>query len=167
MLTTRMAFRLHMASMADLPPFWTLVERHGGELLSYAHRLVGRDAEDVVQEALLRALRSYPRLPHGDHLRAWLYRITTTTALDHHSRRAGKPEVLSALPPERPQEDGGDDDGFHALISTLSEGVQRAMELRFIHDLPYAAIGARLGCSEDAARQRVSSGLKKVRRRLS
>jgi RNA polymerase sigma-70 factor, ECF subfamily len=72
-----------------LPPFWSLVEAHGDELLVHARRLAGdAHGEDVVQEALLRALRAYPRLRHADHLRAWLYRITTTTAMDHHRRRA-------------------------------------------------------------------------------
>ena len=47
-----------------------------------------QSAEDVLQDALLRALRAYPRLRHAEQLRAWLYRVTTTTALDlHRSRR--------------------------------------------------------------------------------
>ena len=41
-------------------------------------------AEDVLQDALLRALRAYPRLEHAEHLRAWLYRVTTSAAIDHH-----------------------------------------------------------------------------------
>ena len=86
-----------------LPPFWTLVERHGDELLAHARRLAGDQlAEDVVQEALLRALRAYPRLRHADHLRAWLYRITTTTAMDAH--RARRREVLVDETPPPPSE---------------------------------------------------------------
>ena len=54
-------------------------------------------AEDVLQDALLRALRAYPRLRHADHLRAWLYRVTTTTALDLH--RARRREVVTDEPP--------------------------------------------------------------------
>ncbi|MDQ3619906.1 MAG: hypothetical protein M3391_07230, partial [Actinomycetota bacterium] len=50
----------------SLPPFWALVEAHGGELLVHARKLAGEDAEDVLQEALLRALRSYDRLSHGN-----------------------------------------------------------------------------------------------------
>jgi RNA polymerase sigma-70 factor (ECF subfamily) len=95
----------------DLPPFWTLVEAHGAELMKHAHRLVGNDAEDVLQEAFLRALRSYPRLSHADHLRAWLYRVTTTTAFDHG--RKGAREVPTSTPPEgavyQPQNDGFED----------------------------------------------------------
>ena len=65
-----------------LPPFWTLVESHGDELLVHARRLSGDAAEDVLQDALLRALRAYPKLTHADHLRAWLYRVTTSAAMD-------------------------------------------------------------------------------------
>ena len=87
--------------MNVLPPFWTLVETHGDELLAHARRLAGESAEDVLQDALLRALRAYPKLRHAEHLRAWLYRVTTTTAIvsapvttgtsgDRRSRRAGR-----------------------------------------------------------------------------
>ena len=65
-----------------LPPFWTLVERHGDELLVHARRMAGPGhAEDVLQEALLRALRAYPRLRDAGHLRAWLYRMKICSAL--------------------------------------------------------------------------------------
>src|SRR5687767_1540003 len=92
---TRPEPRRHLTSGARatlqrlmLPPFWTLVEAHGDELLVHARKLAGDGhAEDVLQEALLRALRAYPRLKHADHLRAWLYRVTTTTAYDHHRAR--------------------------------------------------------------------------------
>src|ERR671910_2206167 len=81
-----------------LPPFWTLVEAHGDELLVHARRMAGdANGEDVLRDALLRALRAYPKPRHADHLRAWLYRVTTTTAIDHH-RRARR-EVLSDEPP--------------------------------------------------------------------
>ena len=88
-----------------LPPFWTLVEAHGDELLVHARRLAGPEqAEDVLQDALLRALRAYPRLRHADHLRAWLYRVTTSAAMDvHRSRRrevvTDEPEEPGALSP--------------------------------------------------------------------
>jgi RNA polymerase sigma-70 factor, ECF subfamily len=71
-----------------LPPFWTLIEAHGDELLVHARRMAGEQhAEDVLQDALLRALRAYPRLRHAQHLRAWLYRVTTTAAIDSHRAR--------------------------------------------------------------------------------
>src|ERR687897_2075120 len=113
-----------------LPPFWTLVEAHGDELLVHARRLAGdANGEDVLQEALLRALRAYPRLRHADHLRAWLYRVTTTAALDsHRSRRRELP--VEEVPPVA-VEDDYDSGAFEALISPLPETARTALRLRF------------------------------------
>jgi RNA polymerase sigma-70 factor, ECF subfamily len=147
---------------AGLPPFWTLVERHGDELLAHARRLTGdQHAEDVVQDALLRALRAYPRLRHAEHLRAWLYRVTTTTALDHI--RARRREILTDEPPAAASEPEHYDDAFESLIGQLPDGTQAALRLRFVEDLDYEGIAARLGCSPVAARQRVSTAIRTLR----
>jgi RNA polymerase sigma-70 factor, ECF subfamily len=151
-----------VVSTTILPPFWSLVEEHGDELLAHARRLAGESqAEDVLQDALLRALRAYPRLRHAEHLRAWLYRVTTTTALDHH--RARRREVLTAAPPAGVSDPEHYDDAFEALIGALSGPAQAALRLRFVEDLDYAGIGARLGCSPMAARQRVSTAVRTLR----
>ena len=155
-----------MAAAPALPPFWSLVDAHGGELLAHARRLAGQDAEDVLQDALLRALRGYPRLRHGDHLRAWLYRITTNAAYDHHARRARRREVLVDAPP-----DGADpeqaDDAFDALVADLPDGARAALTLRFVEDLEYEEIATRLDCSPEAARQRVSTAIRTLRARIT
>src|SRR3954463_14531567 len=73
---------------AALPPFARLIDDHGDELLVHARKLAGdQHAEDVLQDALLRALRAYPRLRHAEPLRAGLYRVTTTAAIDSHRSR--------------------------------------------------------------------------------
>jgi RNA polymerase sigma-70 factor (ECF subfamily) len=148
-----------------LPPFWTLVEAHGDELLVHARKLTGDGAaEDVVQEALLRALRAYPRLRHADHLRAWLYRVTTTTAYDHH--RARRRELPTEDVPAAPTLDPGYDDGFEALIAPLSDNNQAALRLRFVDDLDFDGVARALAISPAAARQRVSTAVRELRRRL-
>ena len=148
-----------------LPPFWSLVEAHGDELLAHAKRLAGTEhAEDVVQDALLRALRAYPRLRHADHLRAWLYRITTTAAIDAHRARPRERPV--AEPPEVGVTDDVDADGaFEALIAPLPEAAREPLRLRFVEDLDYDHIAGRLGCSPQAARQRVSTAVRTLRER--
>ncbi len=152
-----------------LPPFYELVEAHAVELIAHARRLgAGPDSEDVVQDALLRALRAYPRLRHGEHLRAWLYRITTNAAYDHHARRARRHEELSELPPDGVLDaDPGEDGAFESLIAPLPDGVRAALTLRFVDDLPYEAIAERLDCSPIAARQRVSTAIRALRERLA
>jgi RNA polymerase sigma-70 factor (ECF subfamily) len=145
-----------------LPPFWSLVEAHGDELLVHAKRIAGdANGEDVLQDALLRALRAYPRLRHAEHLRAWLYRVTTTTALDHH--RSRRREVLTDAPPEQVTQPEHYDDTFEVLIGDLPETAQSALRLRFVEDLDYDCIAHRLGTSTVAARQRVSTAIRTLR----
>jgi RNA polymerase sigma-70 factor, ECF subfamily len=147
-----------------LPPFWTLVEAHGDELLVHARRMVGPEkAEDVLQDAFLRALRAYPRLRHADHLRAWLYRVTTTAAID--MQRARSRELPVAELPATGVEDSYDAGEFEALISPLPEAARESLRLRFVEDLDYERIAGRLGCSPEAARQRVSTAVRTLRER--
>ena len=49
-----------------------------------------------------------------------------------------------------------------AALAELTDGVRAAVELRIGHDLPYAEVAARLGCSELGARLRVRRGLRKL-----
>ena len=149
-----------------LPPFWTLIEAHGDELLVHARRVAGdQHAEDVLQDALLRALRAYPRLRHADHLRAWLFRVTTTAAIDaHRSRRRETPvEEVPAVAVE----DSYDAGAFETLISPLPETSRAALRLRFVDDLDYEGIADQLGISAVAARQRVSTAVRTLRERLA
>src|SRR3954465_13013977 len=145
-----------------LPPFWSLVEAHGDELLVHARKLAGDDqGEDVLQDALLRALRAYPKLRHADHLRAWMYRVTTSAAMDFH--RSRRRETVPDEPPAAATYDTYDDGAFEALIAPLPETARSALRLRFVDDLDYEGIADRLGCSTVAAPQRVSPAVRTLR----
>jgi RNA polymerase sigma-70 factor, ECF subfamily len=150
-----------------LPPFARLIDLHGDELLAHARRLAGPDAaEDVVQDALLRALRAYPRLRHGDHLRAWLYRITTNAAMDRF--RAARREVpVADAGVNEVAADPESLDGFEALIDPLPDRARTTLRLRFVDDLEYDAIAVRLDITPEAARQRVSHALRTLRERTA
>jgi RNA polymerase sigma-70 factor (ECF subfamily) len=60
------------------------LEQHRAELTAYAYRMLASsfEAEDAVQEAMLRAWRSYSGFEGRAALRSWLYRITTNVCLD-------------------------------------------------------------------------------------
>src|SRR5207248_2546046 len=62
-------------------------------------RRLGRDrAEDAFQDTFLRALRAYPRLEHGEHLRAWVLTIASRIVLDDVRRRRPPNKELAELP---------------------------------------------------------------------
>ena len=69
----------------DTEAFRVLVERHSRYLFAVAHRLVGNveDAQDVVQEAWLKAHRQLAGFESRADVRTWLTRITVNCAIDH------------------------------------------------------------------------------------
>ena len=148
---------------AVLPAFETFYERHRDEIYVFLRRRLGADrAEDAFQETFLRALRAYPRLEHGDHLRAWVYTIAGRIAIDEH-RRA--PRATAELP------ELGSVDGRPAyaelehLAAELPPTERAAVVLRYGYDLDYDDIGAALGSNAVAARQAASAGIRRLRRK--
>jgi RNA polymerase sigma factor (sigma-70 family) len=151
-----------------LPPFETLIDAHARELHRFLVGLVGPiEAEDCLQETYMSALRAYPRLRHGDNLRAWLYTIAQRKATDAVRRAMRHPTrdldgVEPAVPPVEPA-----DDGIWTTVRALPAKQRAAIVHRFGLDLAYAEIGVRMGISEEAARQNVSAGLRRLRREVT
>ncbi|HET7045777.1 MAG TPA: sigma-70 family RNA polymerase sigma factor [Gaiellaceae bacterium] len=145
-----------------IPPFERFYEAHAGEVLGYLTRLLGRQfAEDAWQETFLRALRAYPTLRHGEHLRAWAFTIATRVALDERRRR----RPVAGEVPEVPVVDGRPAYAELAVhTGALPRKERAAVVLRYGYDLDYEQIGAALGSSAEAARQAASSGVRRLRR---
>ena len=83
---------LENARSGDEQAFAELAGVYQGELRSYCYRMLGsvQDAEDAVQNALLRAWRGLDKFEGRSSIRSWLYSIATNTTLDitrHRSRR--------------------------------------------------------------------------------
>ncbi len=155
-------------SRVHLPPFERLVEAHANELHRFLVGLVGpAEAEDCLQETFMSALRAYPRLRHADSLRAWLYTIAQRKATDSARRRTRRPtRELDAIEPIAPPAAEPPDDGLWSAVQELPAKQRAAVVHRFVLDLAYADIGDRMGTSEEAARQNVSAGLRRLRREV-
>ena len=79
--------------------FSALAERHRRELHIHCYRMVGsfEEAEDLVQETLLRAWRGRATLERDEWLRAWLYKIATNACLDAIKRNGRRVPSLGSF----------------------------------------------------------------------
>ena len=87
--------------------FNTFAKRHRRELMIHCYRMLGslQDAEDAVQDALLRAWKSRESLKEGAPVRPWLYRVATNVCLDvigRDDRRSALAAKSSAEVPDAP-----------------------------------------------------------------
>ena len=87
----------------DLSAFEQLVDRHRPVVIRVATRMVGADeAEDVSQDAFLRAFHRLDRFRGDAPFRSWLLRITHNAALDHLGRRRAEPVDPDSLDTAEP-----------------------------------------------------------------
>src|SRR5580704_11344046 len=141
---------LARARVGEQPAFNTLVERHRGELHAHCYRMLGsaHDAEDALQDALLRAWRALSRFEGRSSLRSWLYTIATNACLDQIARRPrrvlpidygpasdphlgpGEPLVESIWMEPYPDDKLGLEDGFAGPEARYEQ--RESIELAFI-----------------------------------
>src|SRR5919106_2123417 len=101
--------RLDAALRRKESAFHRLVESHRAEFHAHCYRMLGslHDAEDALQDALLRAWRGLPNFDGRSSLRTWLYRIATNACLDILARRPKRVLPLDYGPPTDPHDGPG------------------------------------------------------------
>lgn len=152
-----------------LPPFQTLLDDHARDLHRFLVAALGpHDGADCFQEAVISALRAYPRLHHAGNLRGWLFTIAHRKVVDH-ARRAGRSPVPVADVPDVAVADAPPvgDAALRSAVRGLPPKQRTAVVQRYLLDRPYAEVATVVGCSEDAARQNVRAGLARLRQELA
>jgi RNA polymerase sigma-70 factor (ECF subfamily) len=154
-----------------------LCERYAARVYQFA-AMVSRnetEAEDLAQDALLRALTRLERYdPERGDLEAWLWRIVANVARDAgrvaKRRQALVQRLLLSLPRSQPIEPDLSshlaDENLLGAVRELDPRSRAIIALRFGADLDYAGVGAALGISPEAAGMATRRALAALRRRL-
>ena len=155
--------------------FDALVRRHsrGAHAVAYAVMRNTMDAEDVVQDALLKALEKLEDCRDGATFGPWLRQIVRRRALNARDARRVR-DVDSLVPdiaagaddPLRDVENAELGDRLTTALNTLTE-LQRAVVL--LHEVdgrPHGEIAAIVGCSPGMSQQHLFTARKKLRRLL-
>jgi RNA polymerase sigma-70 factor (ECF subfamily) len=91
---------LEAARSGDADAFERLIAEHRPSLHAHSYRMLGsrHDADDALQEVLLRAWRAISRFEGRSSVRTWLYRIATNASLDLIARRRRREDRVTEVP---------------------------------------------------------------------
>jgi RNA polymerase sigma-70 factor (ECF subfamily) len=171
------------ARAGDADAFRVLVDRHSRTIFRVAYRMTGNehDADDVVQEAFLRAFRTLDRFEERANFSTWLHRIAVNCALDllrargrHDRHYGGDPEEAEMMGVAK--SDALLQDRL-LLSAELQTHVTKAMErltgnertafvLRHFEGMPVEEIGKTLGIQVNAAKHTIFRAVRKLRESL-
>jgi RNA polymerase sigma-70 factor (ECF subfamily) len=172
------------ARAGDTDAFRVLVERHSRTLFCLAFRMTGneQDAEDVVQEALLRVHRKIEKFDERASFRTWLYRIAVNCSLDVVRARKRRSELsgpadpetedpMQSLPAPGPTPDrvAMSEQARRRIaeaMDELSAAERTAFVLRHYDGMCIDEISRVLECQPGAARHSVFRAVQKLRRAL-
>ncbi len=153
--------------------FDEFVVAHVDELLRTAYLIVWDEgeAEDLVQECLLKVARRWPRVRRMRHPRSYARRILVNLALDGARGRSerrrelepGTQAGLIAIDPAPALEERAE--LLHAL-GQLHERQRAVLVLRYFNDLTEAQVAEVLGCSPGTVKSSASRGLARLREAL-
>jgi len=166
--------------------FDVLAARHARRLSALVRSIVDhpQDAEDVVQDALLRAWRAIPSFRGDAAFSTWLHRIAVNAALDFRRRRLAPAHESIDRAAEREEQlvrrglalDPGPEQRWHrdqvrllviSSIAALREPERSVLVLRDLEEASTAQTARALGISENLVRWRLHQARKHLRARLA
>ena len=132
----------------------TFFRREVRSLVALAAAIAGSDrAEEIAQEALLRAHRDWERIARYDKPGAWVRRVTINLATSSRRRRSSEHRALERLAIRRQLDAPPPEvDRFWELVRRLPDRQAAAVALHYLDDLSIAAIADALGCAEGTAK---------------
>ncbi|HOJ78197.1 MAG TPA: sigma-70 family RNA polymerase sigma factor [Bacillota bacterium] len=168
--------------------FESMVKSYEKPLFQFAYRLCGNhhEAQDLLQEALYRAYKSFSRFEAGTAFDRWLYQIIHNLYIDHYRKQKRRAittsidEPVPHLETEKTMEipDWNQNPEKEAMRSELGRQIQLGLKdlspeyrtaviLCDIQGLSYEEIAQVLNCSIGTVRSRIHRGRKILRRLLS
>ena len=157
----------------DIAAFTALVTRHQDVALRVAYSIVPGNAEDVVQEAFVKAYRALGRFRSGASFRPWILRIVTNEARNRRRqdgrqdrlavRNAGRRETTGWATPEDAVINEEDRQRLAAAVSSLPPADREAIALRWFVGLSEAEMAVVLQCRPGTVKSRLSRALGRLR----
>ncbi|MBQ3270722.1 MAG: sigma-70 family RNA polymerase sigma factor [Clostridia bacterium] len=171
-----------LASQGDAAAFNSLMGMHERRMYAVALRMCGNaeDAQDCLQEAMLRVYRAISGFKGQSSFSTWLYRITMNTCLDELRKRKNRPStsldglvdagwspVDAGETPERHTLRREVRQTLQAMISELPEDMRAAVVLRDIQGYSYDEIAEMLDTNVGTIKSRISRGRERLREKIS
>lgn len=172
---------IERAVRGDAQAFNELMAGHEKRMFAVAMRMFGsrEDAEDCLQDAMIRIYRSIATFRFQSSFATWVYRVTMNTCLDELRRRRNRPNTSldGLLDTGWAPTDSHDTPEQHALrtearrsisafIQELPEDMRAAVVLRDIQGLSYEDIAAALDTNVGTVKSRISRGREKLREKI-
>lgn len=160
------------ARAGDRQSFAELVHRHRASLERFALRLLGHreEAEEALQDTLLRAWKGLGGCAEPERVRGWLFRILVNrcrTRLGRRDRRVGGLEGESALASlTAPAGDDGWREELTRALARLPEEQREAFLLKHVEEFSYEEMAGLTGVSVPALKMRVSRACATLRHQL-
>jgi RNA polymerase sigma-70 factor, ECF subfamily len=164
------------ARAGDLDAFEALVTQHQAGLVRFLIHMVSNaeEAEDIAQDALLRAYRALKNFRGQSTFRTWLYQIAGNAARTHLERRRGRREdqadehmLEQQVGHDRVEQQFVAHDQVRRALAALPDEWREAVVLRDIEGLDYREIAAALDIPMGTVESRIFRGRQRLREFLS